>query len=100
MDDVKYTRQWKTTLERKDDPQFYEHSFASNEARANPRMDDDICWLSLLLVLLFVREVSISDHSGVFLCSPQKPKFPNCFSIWFDQERLRSVARITIIIII
>ena len=44
MDDVKYTRQWKTTLERKDDPQFYEHSFASNEARANPRMDDDICF--------------------------------------------------------
>ena len=66
---------------RKDDPQCYEHCFPSNEARANPRMDDDICWLSLLFVLLFVREVSISDHSGVFPCSPQKPKFPNFFSI-------------------
>ena len=37
---------WKFCVREKDDPQCYEHSFPSNEARANPRMDDDICWLS------------------------------------------------------
>ena len=51
----KYTRQWKTTLERTDDRQCWEHSFPSNEAGTQiPAGIDDICWLSLLLVLLFV----------------------------------------------
>lgn len=70
-----YARERKERKERKDDPQCYEHSFPSNEARANPRMDDDICWLSCCCLF--------SSFSRGFYLRPLR-----CFSLFSSKTKI------------